>query len=532
MMSAKPFVEELEKRELLSAYYVSPLGSDFNSGLDPKQAWQTVARANQAVLNPGDKLLFKGSCAFVGNLVLDPADGGDPSNPAVVGSYGDGKAEIDVIQGDGIYLTSGGITISDLILRGEPGDVGNGINAPAWGQDVTGLHILNCDISGFGWHTGAPQDPLWNGGGIQISNSGYAPYGEWRDVQIVGCNIHDNILVGIQVWGTEGFAIDGNTVSNIPGIATEDSAVDSGSGLVVGSSRNGEVARNDVFGCGHVAASAGSGIGAIFGTGIVVDHNVVHDNHSWDGGQICFDDVGYSQIISNYVYDCTGSGAFVMGPFDSNDTAFGDVLAYNVSVDNPTGINLEITADTGTLAHNNTVIVGTGEVGAQLYLHGLGGKDVIFDNLFVANQVDYYFVNLQDGDPVAYAGLLQNNVYWSYVPNQISTAPPDDQTFRVLMNGTVYHSLDDMRVFKQEQDSAGNPLGEMVDPGINAASAIHVEDLQNPDALDAYAPTNAAMYTDGTNQDTYYAALGQAVAALEPALEFWGNQYSWTSIGA
>jgi hypothetical protein len=35
-----------------TAYYVSPSGSDSNSGLAPDQAWRTVSRVNRADLNP------------------------------------------------------------------------------------------------------------------------------------------------------------------------------------------------------------------------------------------------------------------------------------------------------------------------------------------------------------------------------------------------------------------------------------------------------------------------------------------------
>src|SRR5207248_2672645 len=77
--------------------YVSPSGSDSNSGVSPDQAWRTVGQVNRAHLQPGDGVLFQGGATFSDDLLM-PGWGSDVSGtrsaPVVFGSYGNGKASL------------------------------------------------------------------------------------------------------------------------------------------------------------------------------------------------------------------------------------------------------------------------------------------------------------------------------------------------------------------------------------------------------------------------------------------------------
>src|SRR5947209_7993197 len=89
-----------------TTYYVSPSGSDSNSGTSPQSAWQTVGRVNRAHLNPGDGVLFEGGQTFSDDTLM-PTTSGQAGSPIVFGSYGQGQATIS--QGvwfvDHDYLT-------------------------------------------------------------------------------------------------------------------------------------------------------------------------------------------------------------------------------------------------------------------------------------------------------------------------------------------------------------------------------------------------------------------------------------------
>ena len=51
-------------------YYVSPKGSNANSGLDPARAWQNSAKVNGYKFNRGDRVLFEGGQTFAGDIIL------------------------------------------------------------------------------------------------------------------------------------------------------------------------------------------------------------------------------------------------------------------------------------------------------------------------------------------------------------------------------------------------------------------------------------------------------------------------------
>lgn len=51
-----------------AVYYVSPTGNDLNNGTSVNTPWQTITRANQANLQPGDKILFQRGGTFRGRI--------------------------------------------------------------------------------------------------------------------------------------------------------------------------------------------------------------------------------------------------------------------------------------------------------------------------------------------------------------------------------------------------------------------------------------------------------------------------------
>jgi parallel beta-helix repeat protein len=91
-----------------TTYYVSPSGSDSNSGTSPLSPWRTVTQVNRASPNfkPGDGVLFQGGATF-SDTTLMPG-WGDPiygvaGAPIVFGSYGTGRATIT----DGVWFPDG-----------------------------------------------------------------------------------------------------------------------------------------------------------------------------------------------------------------------------------------------------------------------------------------------------------------------------------------------------------------------------------------------------------------------------------------
>jgi autotransporter-associated beta strand protein len=71
-----------------TTYYVSPNGSDTNSGTSPSSPWQSVNQVDNATFNPGDQVLFQDGGNWYGSLNISSS--GTAAQPITFGSYGSG----------------------------------------------------------------------------------------------------------------------------------------------------------------------------------------------------------------------------------------------------------------------------------------------------------------------------------------------------------------------------------------------------------------------------------------------------------
>jgi hypothetical protein len=92
-------------------YYVDgDDGDDANPGTSPATAWRTLAKASQAPLAPGDRLLFRRGGSWTGSLKLSRS--GTSELPIVIGAYGSGDLP-RIRDGSSCVVMSG----SYLVLR-------------------------------------------------------------------------------------------------------------------------------------------------------------------------------------------------------------------------------------------------------------------------------------------------------------------------------------------------------------------------------------------------------------------------------
>lgn len=74
-----------------TTYYVSPNGSNSNTGTSASSPWQTVSKVDSFCPKPGDTVLFQGGQTFSGTD-LEPPCSGTSSDPITYSSYGSGRA--------------------------------------------------------------------------------------------------------------------------------------------------------------------------------------------------------------------------------------------------------------------------------------------------------------------------------------------------------------------------------------------------------------------------------------------------------
>jgi hypothetical protein len=145
-----------------STYYVSPAGSDANSGTSPSSPWRTVKRVNEAALQPGDGVLFQGGASFADETLM-PSASGAPGSPIVFGTYGAGNASLPLgmwfkgehnlafshlsVGADGnIQGTGNEVTVEWCDVEGSPGV---GINAMGSNWTIDDNTVNDIGISGM-----------------------------------------------------------------------------------------------------------------------------------------------------------------------------------------------------------------------------------------------------------------------------------------------------------------------------------------------------------------------------------------------
>ncbi|MFJ4408051.1 right-handed parallel beta-helix repeat-containing protein [Streptomyces sp. NPDC088910] len=319
-----------------ATYYVSPSGSDSNTGLSPAQAWKTVAKVNGSTFPQGSSVSFEGGQAFTGCLVFNSVNvpSSSASTPFVVNSYGTGQATLtsnctgdysaavtaDNVSGfqlTGLKVVNGSTTAAGVLLENQ-----NGTAA------TQGLAVSGSDISGFSTPAGSSSS---FGGEIMIL--GYAVNGHsgpLNDVQI-----RHNKLHGASVTSPDGPGIYGwGSGENITDVTVEG---------------------NTVYNLGMPAKDTGAGITGNGWDGAVIQHNVIHDvgaNVTSCGGASGIETYTSNNVTIRYneVYNVQPYPAFTAGcDWDGIDLDGGttnSVVEYNYTHHN---------AGSGLLAYTSTV---------------------------------------------------------------------------------------------------------------------------------------------------------------------------------
>ena len=123
-------------------YYVSPSGSDSNSGTSPSSPWRTVKQVNEATLAPGDGVLFEGGATFPDETLM-PSASGAAGSPIIFGSYGQGNATLP----KGVWFRGHNYLAFEHLTIGPEGNLqgtGNGVVFEwcAVGNDGTGINAM------------------------------------------------------------------------------------------------------------------------------------------------------------------------------------------------------------------------------------------------------------------------------------------------------------------------------------------------------------------------------------------------------
>lgn len=459
-----------------ATYFVSPAGDDARPGSAPATAWRTLERANRHVYAAGDRLLLEGGAIFSGGLAIKPLRADRADQPAVISSYGTGRATIAARSGPGLQLLNvAHLTVSELILTGtwdaaaQSGSTAAGLvlftDLPGAVQ-LGGVTIAGCEIKGF------------KAGGIVIDSR--PPDGSasgFHDLTISRCVIHDNGHVGISSTGPAvppGSADYAHAALRIEhtivhhNLGLRDFGNHSGDGIVLGQVDGGVIEHCVAYQNGalnnHVAAGP-CGIWAWDSRDLVIQFNESHHNSSGpgtaDGAGFDLDGGCTGCVLQhNYSHDNRGAGFLVYEFGTIRAPNRGNVVRYNLSVDDSAGCDQYAGIYVGdgvteTLIHHNTVFNRT-----RPPLLVAGGHDtLVVANLLISGAPGNPVVDLAAGT----CRLLQN-AYWA---GRLSP--------RFRLGAATLDSLAALRAAGQELRD-GAPCGLDADPrladGVPAGSDL------------------------------------------------------------
>lgn len=280
-----------------SAYYVDcSTGNDARSGRSTALAWRSIAKANAAQLQPGDRLLFKRGCRWTGPL--NARWNGLPGAPITIEAYGKGALPKIENARDNIVVTGSYLTFRRLHTRANP--VG---------------HDASCGNQPFGWIVGWR---FMSGSAHNVVLQSKAQ-GLYMGVYIASGS-HDNKIL------TTTF-IDNNVADAVD-------SVSGGMAVVIHGDRN-EVADNVISGsdtCSRRYGRDGSAVEIFGGQNNNIHHNRAINNNT-------FVELGHSRTANNTIAYNVVTSDLAIATFlvarGAQDTSWGPTLntrAYNNSV--------------------------------------------------------------------------------------------------------------------------------------------------------------------------------------------------------
>lgn len=411
-------------------FYLSNSGDDGADGRTPGTAWRTLERLARQTLEPGVRVLLAGGDTFEGTLRLGASDAGDATRPVWIGSYGTGRAVVAAGAGPGVLIQdTGGVRVGDLTIAGTGGGAADGVTVYT-GRPAThpsGIVVEDLEVSGFrnGVSIGATR-----------SDSGF------HGVQVRRVVARDNRESGVTTYGpafdavTPVYVNTDITVSEVVAyrnLGDPAAQVNTGNGIVLGSVSGGRVAGSVAYenGAQSVAPEGPYGIWTYDSTGVVIERNISHHNHTGgaDGGGFDLDqNTSHCVLQHNLSYANDGPG-YLLFSNAANRANTGNVVRFNSSVDDGRrgdfygGITImgglsgpaSATGVFNAQVYGNAVTVGRSPAKTPpvVRIAGTLGGVVVYDNVFTA----YDDAELIQAENFTVEGIaLRDNTYHSPSP--------------------------------------------------------------------------------------------------------------------
>lgn len=515
-------------------------GNDSADGLTPATAWQSLAKANSIVFQPGDILCLKSGSTWSGRL--QPQGSGTAGARLRIDRYGDGPKP--VIHGGGI---AGGAvmlenveywTISNLEITNngttEPKKMGIQVRNDCVGT-LSGIEVRDCDIHDVTGVMPNYVDGKESGGIIfQVTVSNPSVPSKWENIVIEGNTIRNVIREGIlmqSVWinkpqdpnsswdgagpylPSQNVRIASNTLENI-----------GGDGIIPWCVKNGVIEHNLVRRSNN--HSGGQGHAALwpyFCEDVVMQFNEVCETQTaYDGMAFDFDNSN-QRCIYQYNYSHDNEGGFLNMCCDGNGN--GNIARYNISqndgcISGGRVFLVHGNGNHGYQIYNNTVFISKGN--PPVFEQGAAstGSDITFrNNLFINSGTGSFNA---PGGCIFEKNLYHGNGYIASDPSKILADP------MLVFAGSGADGLDSLDGYKLLAASPALGTGWVIgsnggrDYWGNAVSSTTAPNLgaYNGAASSPITPTSGiwtqdagGLWTDAGNWQGGTMAIGSGMTA-------------------
>jgi hypothetical protein len=341
-------------------------GSDLASGLSTSHAWRTLARANNAPLVPGGRLLLKRGCIWTGPLTARWK--GTTDAPITIGAYGSG--DLPRIQNghENVMITGSHLVIEEIWTR----------------SDVPGRDRA-CEDQPVGWRVGFRFMP---------GSSNVTVQGSRADEQYIGVLIEP---------GARHNRVRNNTLRNNnmrdPNLSVGAGAV----GIALMGDDN-EVAYNTISGsdaCSPLYGRDGAAIEVYGGRRNSIHHNRASENNT-------FTELGKSSSADNvYAYNMVTSTLPTANFLVTRGSGDGYGPVYRTRV------------------YNNTVYL-SGSESIALSCYGGCGPDILtFKNniVWAQDRIGYADRGFDEGNNIYWRADGAPKVYFPTSPSSTETDP-------------------------------------------------------------------------------------------------------------
>ncbi len=397
-----------------TTYYVdSTTGNDSNNGTSQSSAWQTLSKVNATTFGPGDTILFKRDCIWIGTLY--PKGSGSVDGRITIDAYGTGN--LPLINGNEEYYTAT-----------DPIDSAVYLNNQSY-ITIRNLEVVNdsrvlADRSGI--HVDATSNACGN---ITIENN------KVHNIASNGDDGNHAAIAAISILPRGYKAVTNVLIQNNEVYTTGSTGIYASSG-VNGTTSSGMIVRNN-----YLHDIGGDGILAINSEAPLVEYNVVESSHVrslqwcvaiWSfncdnaviqynesfntkttiDGQGFDSDYQCHNSLFQYNYAHNNEGGFLLicceptnwdGGVSYND---GTVVRYNISQNNGRAEMSLVTKVTNTTIYNSTMYIAYGSMTDVVQQ---GTKEGIYpDNTKFYNNIIY---NLGYGN---YTIANCTNLEWDY----------------------------------------------------------------------------------------------------------------------